>query len=193
MNHGQPAADAATNMPSAELLQAGSSGTALALDTAREASTIPRTGADAPAPTWLYPSPRMFYNALQRKGFETDPADIATMVTVHNQLNEAVWQEVVAWEAPHRAAGCPGPTLKRFTGRPADLSPRAWLYHRVYGGPRPFDRHDWVVERCGGVEVRYVIDYYGGSAADEFHADVRPALDSPRALLDRLRRLFQRA
>jgi hypothetical protein len=31
---------------------------------------------------------------------------------------------------------------------------RSWL-----GGPLPFDRHDWYVERCGR-EVRYVIDFY---------------------------------
>ncbi len=27
------------------------------------------------------------------------------------------------------------------------------------GGPLPFDRHDWTVDRCGK-EVRYVIDFY---------------------------------
>ncbi len=27
------------------------------------------------------------------------------------------------------------------------------------GGPLPFDRHDWWVDRCGQ-EVRYVIDFY---------------------------------
>lgn len=26
--------------------------------------------------------------------------------------------------------------------------------------PLPFDRHDWVVERPDGTEVRYIIDYY---------------------------------
>jgi hypothetical protein len=31
---------------------------------------------------------------------------------------------------------------------------RGWL-----GGPLPFDRHDWVVDRCGD-EVRYIIDFY---------------------------------
>jgi cytochrome c heme-lyase len=27
------------------------------------------------------------------------------------------------------------------------------------GGAVPFDRHDWIVDRCGK-EVRYVIDFY---------------------------------
>lgn len=44
----------------------------------------------------------------------------------------------------------------------------------------PFDRHDWIVDRCGR-EVRYVIDYYdGGSVDSKFQfaiLDVRPAMD----------------
>ena len=28
-----------------------------------------------------------------------------------------------------------------------------------FGGGLPFDRHDWIVDRCGQ-EVRYVIDFY---------------------------------
>lgn len=31
--------------------------------------------------------------------------------------------------------------------------------------PAPFDRHDWVVERPDGTEVRYIIDYYHDDAA----------------------------
>lgn len=47
---------------------------------------------------------------------------------------------------------------------------KSWL-----GGPLPFDRHDWYVDRCGR-EVRYVIDFY----FDEDKAgtpDVRLALN----------------
>lgn len=54
----------------------------------------------------------------------------------------------------------------------------------------PFDRHDWVVDRCGR-QVRYVIDFYAGpptpSGSPSMHMDVRPALDSFGAALDRLR------
>ena len=28
-----------------------------------------------------------------------------------------------------------------------------------FGGGLPFDRHDWIVDRCGQ-EVRYIIDFY---------------------------------
>ena len=47
----------------------------------------------------------------------------------------------------------------------------------------PFDRHDWVVDRCG-TRMRYVIDFYTGhngsssSSNLSFYLDVRPALDN---------------
>lgn len=56
----------------------------------------------------------------------------------------------------------------------------------------PFDRHDWIVDRCGQ-EVRYIIDYYdiGDEEAykrgDFVFLDVRPAMDSFQAVLDRAR------
>ena len=61
------------------------------------------------------------------------------------------------------------------------LSPRARL--KALGGYQaPFDRHDWVVERCDGENVEYVIDFYqgkGGAASGlNFYLDVRPKLNS---------------
>ena len=54
----------------------------------------------------------------------------------------------------------------------------------------PFDRHDWIVDRCGK-EVRYIIDYYDGGPVDpESHRfailDVRPAMDSFENVWDRM-------
>jgi len=54
----------------------------------------------------------------------------------------------------------------------------------------PFDRHDWVVDRCG-TDVRYVIDFYNAKSADPrspiaMHLDTRPALDSVSSVMDRL-------
>jgi cytochrome c heme-lyase len=50
----------------------------------------------------------------------------------------------------------------------------------------PFDRHDWVVDRCG-TRMRYVIDFYAGrplpgTSNVSFFLDVRPALDSWEAV-----------
>ena len=113
----------------------------------------------------------------------------------------------------HRARSeCVLPRLVRFVGRPQDYSPKARLLN-LLGYKLPFDRHDWVVDRCGrevraaptsrraagfafadaaaALQVRYDIDFY--NAAPEpgkpigMHLDVRPALDSPTALLDRIR------
>lgn len=59
----------------------------------------------------------------------------------------------------------------------------------------PFDRHDWIVDRCGK-DVRYVIDYYDGGAVDEKFTftllDVRPAMDSLENIWDRMRVAWMR-
>ena len=56
----------------------------------------------------------------------------------------------------------------------------------------PFDRHDWVVDR-DGKDVRYIIDFYQGprpTSSDQapfsIFLDVRPALDSYQAVVDRM-------
>lgn len=51
---------------------------------------------------------------------------------------------------------------------------RGWLGYTL-----PFDRHDWVVERCSGDGVEYVIDFYKGRGGGVgFFLDVRPKLNS---------------
>lgn len=89
-----------TNLPEASILQKETSETAASLPTDREQSSIPRH--DAEGSTWMYPSPRMFYNALLRKGYDTKPEDVQVMVDVHNFLNEQVWQEILKWESDHK-------------------------------------------------------------------------------------------
>ncbi len=69
-----------------------------------------------------------------------------------------------------------------------------YLYFNRYA--KPFDRHDWIVERSNGEEVRYVIDFYGGARAGpsangksrpvSLYLDVRPAADSVSAIVARL-------
>lgn len=172
------------NMPYAETLQKSIDASADALPITRESSTIPRADADS---TWQYPSARMFYTALHRKGKPVPASSVESMVDIHNALNESTWEELVATERV-LAPECQ-PKLVRFLGRPNELTPRAWWHVNVRGGVPPFDRHDWVVERCG-CEVRYVIDYYEGHPEPgqaTFNVDLRPALDSPQACLDRMR------
>ncbi|KAF9926091.1 holocytochrome c synthase [Linnemannia zychae] len=160
----------------------------MALPTERVISSIPRGKTDDNS-KWEYPSPQQFYNALRRKGWETPESAIETMVDIHNWMNEEAWNEVMKWEKEHSDTCCE-PKLLRFQGRPQELSPKARIMS-FFGAPKPFDRHDWVIDRCGK-EVRYVIDYYGGEDDVEndvpvFHLDVRPALDSFGSAFDRLK------
>ncbi|PYH47253.1 holocytochrome c synthase CYC3 [Aspergillus saccharolyticus JOP 1030-1] len=96
----------------------------------------------------------------------------------------------------------PAPRLIRFQGRPQEPTPKArilqalgWLYPAKFDSNPPFDRHDWFVMRqtpSGPKEVRYVIDYYSGPPESNgepvFFLDIRPALDSPTAAVERLMR-----
>lgn len=53
----------------------------------------------------------------------------------------------------------------------------------ILGYTKPFDRHDWVIDRCG-TKVEYVIDFYAGKnegkagKALNFFLDVRPKLNT---------------
>lgn len=159
------------------------------LSTEREMSTIPKAGSND---YWVYPSQQMFWNAMLRKGWRWNEDDIsqndmAHIIKIHNSNNEQAWEEVLMWEALH-ARECLNPKLKKFGGKAKDYSPRAkirsWMGYEL-----PFDRHDWIVDRCGK-EVRYIIDYYDGGKVDKSTyqftiLDVRPAFDSFSAFWDR--------
>jgi len=160
------------------------------LPTDRVKSSIPKSGTEE---TWLYPSEQMFWNAMLRKGWRWDKDDIGEndmhhIIKIHNSNNEAAWQEVLRWEALHHKE-CGRPMLKSFGGKAKDFSPRArirsWMGYEL-----PFDRHDWIVDRCGK-DVRYVIDYYDGDLEPNSHKfanlDVRPAMDSFEAVWDRMK------
>lgn len=179
--------------------QQPSPGQPFPLPTERQLSTIPRA---IPSPEgkefWEYPSQQMFWNAMLRKGWRWQKEDIqqkdmADIISIHNANNEQAWQEVLKWEALH-ARECGRPKLKSFGGKAQDYSPRArirsWMGYEL-----PFDRHDWIVDRCGK-DVRYVIDYYDGGVVDDKHRfallDVRPAMDSLDNVWDRMRVCYMR-
>jgi cytochrome c heme-lyase len=84
------------------------------LGTEREVSTIPRavenapterpannerdTGADKKTGNWIYPSEEMFFNAMKRKSYNPNEADMQTIVPIHNAVNERAWKEIKEWE-----------------------------------------------------------------------------------------------
>lgn len=170
------------------------------------------TGHDEASGNWIYPSERQFFDALVRKsnvpGSTTSAKELATSVAsvipIHNAVNEKAWADILAWEsrAPSSDPGskkCGGPRLYSFRGLGTEsqfVSPRA-RFNGLLGYQLPFDRHDWVVERCGGERVEYVIDFYQGKPVGSssqqagngltgasgpgklsFYLDVRPKLNS---------------
>lgn len=194
-----------------EANQQPSEGQPFDLSKERQTSTIPKHNpTDEKDKYWVYPSEQMFWNAMIRKGWKWQDAiegkddpksekftsqDMTHIIKIHNFNNEKAWTEVLKWELSFHLNECPcGPTLKRFGGKAQEYSPRArirnWLGYEL-----PFDRHDWIIDRCGK-EVRYVIDYYDGGFLEENGnfalLDVRPALDSFEALWDRMRATYWR-
>lgn len=167
----------------------------------RVVSSIPKADGSG---NWMYPSEQMFWNAMIRKGWnwksETQDdkfkgKDMSEIIKIHNANNEAAWEELLKWERVLHAKECPiGPKLKRFNGDATNFTPRARIRHWL-GYELPFDRHDWIVDRCGK-EVHYVIDYYEGeldSKTGNFALlDVRPAMDSLENIWDRMRVAWKR-
>jgi cytochrome c heme-lyase len=193
----QPDVNPLNMMPPAN--QQPSPGQPFSLPTDRQVSSIPRA---IPSPEgdqfWKYPSQQMFWNAMLRKGWvwqkeDISQKDMGDIIKIHNANNEQAWQEVLKWEALH-ARECGNPKLKSFGGKAKDFSPRAkirsWMGYEL-----PFDRHDWIVDRCGK-DVRYVIDYYDGGMVDEKYKfallDVRPAMDSFDNVWDRMKVCYMR-
>lgn len=176
------------------------------LDTNRVISTIPRSvngseacpidhgattnaanheiesGVDASG-NWVYPSEKMFFDAMKRKGYDARVADMKTVVPIHNAVNERAWQQIKEWEAPYLSQSkCGGPKLESFANKNDRMTPTARI-NTILGYTAPFDRHDWVIDRCG-TRVDYVIDFYAGrpdakgKAGPSFYLDVRPKLNT---------------
>ncbi|CAK7204328.1 Cytochrome c1 heme lyase [Sporothrix eucalyptigena] len=151
------------------------------------------TGADPVSGNWVYPSEKMFFDAMKRKGNDNArAADMSVVVPIHNAVNERAWKEILEWEKPYTGTGpgqCGGPRLHSFAGLSTNMSPKA-RFNTLLGYTAPFDRHDWIVDRCG-TQVEYVIDFYAGRPGStaagaqrvgnpqiNFYLDVRPKLNS---------------
>jgi cytochrome c heme-lyase len=170
-----------------------------ALSSSQTSHSIPSnaestTTSDTKSGNWIYPSERQFFDAMRRKNYSPSASDMPAIIPIHNAVNERAWSQILDWE---RRSGvdstpCGGPKLHSFKGLGGGetvdwwaVTPRA-RWNGLLGYQRPFDRHDWVVERCGGSKVEYVIDFYEGKADREsvrggkmsFYLDVRPKLNS---------------
>jgi cytochrome c heme-lyase len=185
----------------------------LPLSTYRSESSIPRFEKDSytnnnnPLPhhqlgsnssKWVYPSEQQVFNAMKRKGWEgIEEEAIPSFLQVHNSVNERSWQEVCKWE--HSSGGSRiqqhDIQLVRFEGRPKDLSPKAWFRSTFLFQDKPFDRHDWYIDNGTDHEKRYVLDFYmtenTAMGMPRVEIDVRPALDTPQAFVQRGKRILQ--
>ncbi|EDO15266.1 hypothetical protein Kpol_461p20 [Vanderwaltozyma polyspora DSM 70294] len=144
----------------------------------RELSSIPRTGASS---NWVYPSEKQFYEAMVRKNWDPEADDMKVVVPIHNQVNERVWNYIKRWEENEDSESCGGLKLTSFKGDSKKLTPRAWIRSTLLGYSKPFDRHDWTINRCGK-DIDYVIDFYTNDTEDksvpDIYLDVRPKLNT---------------
>lgn len=178
--------------------------TRFSLDTSREVSTIPRAMPTSTTPSqaesshspanneqesgasssgnWIYPSEQMFFNAMKRKNYNPQTEDMKNIIPIHNAVNERAWKEIKQWETGRGSEKCGGPKLVSFSGQATAMTPKARI-NSILGYQEPFDRHDWVIDRCG-TQVDYVIDFYAGKDEGKsgkslnFYLDVRPKLNS---------------
>ncbi|KAH7030532.1 cytochrome c1 heme lyase [Macrophomina phaseolina] len=152
------------------------------------------TGADKASGNWIYPSEEMFFNAMKRKKFDPRAEDMRSIVPIHNAVNERAWKEIKEWEQGRGSESCGGPKLVAFSGDSQKLTPRARI-NSLLGYQAPFDRHDWVIDRCGKT-VEYVIDFYSGRDEGKsgkslnFYLDVRPKLNSWEGVKTRVSRFW---
>ncbi|KAI4137551.1 MAG: hypothetical protein LQ340_008087, partial [Diploschistes diacapsis] len=96
----------------------------------RPSNSERETGSDAGSGNWIYPSERMFFEAMKRKNYDPQATDMATIVPIHNAVNERAWAEIKSWESRfawsrNGSKGCGGPRLHSFSGDAKRLSPRA--------------------------------------------------------------------
>jgi len=154
------------------------------LSSERATSDIPSVSGD----NWTFPSEKQFYKSARAKGHEVLPIDMTNVLAIHNAVNEQSWKEIMRYENLHRAE-CADPKLLFFHGKPEELSWKARLMSWIDGRHPPFDRHDWIIDRCGD-RIRYIVDFYDGRPSEyapvSIHIDARPELTFGGAR-DRLR------
>jgi cytochrome c heme-lyase len=171
----------------------------LPLSTHRASSSIQRGETDetphhqqsaeaSAASNWVYPSEQQVFNAMKRKGWKgVEEESIPSFLQIHNSVNERSWRQLLEWESTEDIQ------LVSFKGRPNDLTPKAWILSNLLFQEKPFDRHDWVIDNGVEPEKRYVLDFYMNESAHSdlprVEIDVRPALDTPQALVARTQRV----
>ncbi|OBA27765.1 cytochrome c and c1 heme-lyase [Hanseniaspora valbyensis NRRL Y-1626] len=160
------------------------------LSESREISSIPRTDSNG---NWIYPSQKQFFEAMSRKNWNPDAKDMQTIIPIHNNINERCWNFIKYWEKGLGGENCGGIQLSSFKGDSKKLTPRAMIRTYLLGYEKPFDRHDWTVNRCGK-QIDYVIDFYSEddpTGQPQVLLDVRPKLNSFEGIKMRFWKFFE--
>ncbi|EQL30945.1 cytochrome c heme-lyase [Blastomyces dermatitidis ATCC 26199] len=146
---------------------------------------------------------RTFAGGLWKGWQRCKKGELGLWEEVHREeMEREKWRESSPGGVDDAGGRLPEPRLVRFQGRPQEWTPKAsilqalgWVYPAKFGWRPPFDRHDWYVQRqtpSGPKEVRYVIDYYSGPPGPDgepvFYLDIRPAVDTPTAAVERMMR-----
>ncbi|CRG95968.1 cytochrome c1 heme lyase, putative [Plasmodium gallinaceum] len=144
----------------------------------KEKSSIPSTSG-----SWYYPSKNQFYNTTRKKGYSFSREELDMALKIHNAVNEETWKKIMKKEEKYFDL-CKEQKLVRFVGNPTKLSFKAFLL-TLLGYNKPFDRHDWYIDRCGKT-IKYIIDYYDGkndnNSPVSIYIDVRPQLNYKNAI-----------
>jgi len=143
---------------------------------------------------WLNPSAGQLYRSLKRKNKPIEYDDALSVAAVHAMVTSGTWDAIMEYEELH-SSKCDSPKLARFNGMDGIYSLKAKFRRYLLRQPWPYDRHDWIVNRCGE-EVTYIIDYYSypDKKGDEelYTIDARPAPSNLTNIFDRVRVGFRK-
>ncbi len=126
-------------------------------------SKIPSTGRgnSEDGKYWENPSANQLYRSLKRKNKGIDHNDAASVAHIHEAVTSQTWDQIMEYEADYGVSSkCKVNDIKlaRFQGMYGIDSYKA-KFMGFFFGLKPYDRHDWTIDRCGQ-EVKYIIDYY---------------------------------
>jgi len=156
-------------------------------------STIPAkgTGNSEDGQRWLNPSANQLYRSFMRKDKPIDQEDSPSVAVVHEAVTTQSWEQIMEYEQFHKGT-CSNPSLARFQGMYGIPTMKS-RFMGTFFGVKPYDRHDWTVDRCGK-EVKYIIDYYAAEQPHgglEMFIDARPAVTFG-GVVDRVRLAWNR-
>jgi cytochrome c heme-lyase len=70
---------------------------------------------------------------MERKNHNPNPADMKSIVPIHNAVNERAWKEVLDWEKGLGGESCGGVKLVTFKGTPGRWSPKSLANRLLFG------------------------------------------------------------